>query len=508
MNLIFKIMGTIFISFLTIHLSMAQIQMGSTLEGEGNNDVMGYSVSISGDGNRIIIGSRYSSDTSRGGAGRFTGHASVYDWNGSNWIEKGAPIYGERKDDLSGSAVSISSDGNVIAIGAPLNNSNGSDAGQVRVFVWENERWVQRGIALLGTHARDQAGQSLALSADGSLIAIGASRNDAAGTDAGQVRIFQWKNGEWTQLGNTLLGTDAGDRFGVRMGLSSDGHTIAIGGNGNDVASKNAGFAQIYHYNGLDWIQQGQDIYGMTRGGEFGYSITLSADGRTLAVGSPRADHEANSLGYVQVYAWNESTWVQQGPTIYGDDNGDYFGFSIALSDNGKQLAVGAPFNRDDGYLTGQTQIYERLDQDWIQMGETLYGETAVELSGYSVDLSADGSRVIIGASEFIADGSVVGNGKTRIFNLNGLISSVEDFESSIAVRLYPNPTQQYLQIEGIDQAYDIFLFDLNGRLRAIYSNTNQNQFLDLSGLTNGTYLLSIRPKNKGQWISKKITKK
>ncbi|NRB50525.1 MAG: hypothetical protein HRU41_22845 [Saprospiraceae bacterium] len=499
----------LYLCLLYIHAPiLAQVQMGNTLEGAGTNDVMGYSVDIAGDGNRIIVGSRYSSNPERGSSGRFSGHANIYEWDGSNWVEMGSPIYGTGREDLSGSAVSISKQGNIIAIGAPYSNTNGSDAGQVRVFKWVNNNWVQLGNDLRGSNPGDRAGSSVTLSADGKIVAIGAIRNDEAGSNAGQVRIYRWQSNTWVQMGNALNGSQAGEQFGVEVDLSDDGFTLAIGGNGNDHTDRNAGYAKVYRFNGTDWTQRGQDIYGIYKGGELGAGLALSGNGEVVAVGSPRGDHDINALGYVQVFEWGNASWNQIGSTIFGENRNDYFGYAISLSDNGRILAVGSPFNRDNGYFTGHTKSYQNRNNSWEQIGTTLYGETAVELSGYAVKLSGDGTKIVIGACEFIADGSFVGNGKARVFDLFGLISNSSELNVSTNITLHPNPATNYLRISGAALSYEVRIYDINGRTQAYIPNYQNGATLNLSPYGLGYYSLSIRPKGEEHWLSKSFIKK
>ncbi|MEZ4914982.1 MAG: hypothetical protein R2798_13085 [Chitinophagales bacterium] len=117
----------------------------------------------------------------------------VYDWDGSTWVQVGADIAGEAAGDHSGWSVSLSADGSRLAIGARDNDGNGADAGQVRVYIWNGSTWVQIGADIDGEAAGDWSGYAVALSADGSRVAIGAKFNDGNGADAGQVRVFEFQ---------------------------------------------------------------------------------------------------------------------------------------------------------------------------------------------------------------------------------------------------------------------------------------------------------------------------
>ena len=162
-------------------------QLGSDIDGEAAGDNSGRSVSLSSDGTILAIGA-----TQNDGNGSDAGHVRVYEWNGGAWIQKGADIDGEAEGDQLGRSVSLSSDGTILAIGANLNDGNGSDAGHVRVYEWNGSAWVQKGGDIDGEAAGDYSGYSVSLSSGGTILAIGANRNDGAAYNAGHVRVYRW----------------------------------------------------------------------------------------------------------------------------------------------------------------------------------------------------------------------------------------------------------------------------------------------------------------------------
>ena len=105
----------------------------------------------------------------------------------------GSDINGESSYDESGRSVSLSTDGSVIAIGAPSNDGNGDNSGHTQVFRLSNSSndWVQVGSDINGESSYDYSGTSVSLSADGSVIAIGAPGNDGNGSSSGHARIFE-----------------------------------------------------------------------------------------------------------------------------------------------------------------------------------------------------------------------------------------------------------------------------------------------------------------------------
>ena len=147
-------------------------------------------------------------------------------------MPRGTDIEAEAAGDQSGSAVSLSADGAVLAVGGPRNDGTGDSAGHVRVYAWGGSSWTQRGDDLDGEAGSDLSGSKggVSLSADGSVLAIGAPDNDGAGVnDAGHVRVYEWDDTDWVRRGNDIDGENANDESGGAVSLSADGAVLAIG---------------------------------------------------------------------------------------------------------------------------------------------------------------------------------------------------------------------------------------------------------------------------------------
>ena len=166
-----------------------------------------------------------------------------------NWVKRGLDIDGKAASDNSGYSVSISSDGNVVAIGAFYNDGNGSNAGHVRVYAWNETAWVQRGLDIDGEAPYDNSGRSVSISSDGNVVAIGASGNDGNGSGAGHVRVYAWNGTAWVQRGLDIDGKAPYDYSGSSVSISSDGNVVAIGANSNtNVNGIYAGHVRVYYY--------------------------------------------------------------------------------------------------------------------------------------------------------------------------------------------------------------------------------------------------------------------
>ena len=296
-------------------------QLGQDINGEAVNDELGWSVSLSSDGKIVAIGA-YKNDGINGVDTIDSGHVRVYEYDGTNWNQLGQDIDGEAANDRSGYSVSLSSDGTIIAIGATLNDGNGGSSGHVRVYKYDATKttaetnqdspdfgpigWRRLGDDIDGEALSDESGYSVSLSSDGTIVAIGARYNDGNGSNNGHVRVYEYDGTNWNKLGNDIDGEADNDNSGYSVSLSSDGTIVAIGAifnDGNSIDSSfNSGHVRIYQYDGATWNQIGQDIDGEAANDQSGWSVSLSSDGKIVAIGAAYNDDNYNNSGHVRVY--------------------------------------------------------------------------------------------------------------------------------------------------------------------------------------------------------------
>ena len=353
-------------------------------------------------------------------------------WNDgtSVWKQVGQDIQGENAQDYFGWSVALSQDGTTIASGAYSNGDAGTRAGQVRVFrlTGDDNRWTQWGSTLLGESAWDQFGWSVALSAGGTILAVGANWNDnLSGRDAGQVRIYQYAAGNWRQLGSTIQGEAAGDWFGHSLALSADGLTVAAGGALSDGNGDRSGHVRVFRYNtrSQEWFAKGRTILGSASGDYFGNAVDLSADGNVLVAGAYFWNGgRGSNWGQVRVFQYNSllNTWQQLGQELHGEASGDQFGYSVSISADGSAVAAGAYWNDGNGDRSGHVRVFRYNPDDlrWQQRGQNLNGQAAGDRFGGSVSLSEDGNVVACGA--YWNDGGVgrANVGYVRVYGYDG----------------------------------------------------------------------------------------
>ena len=364
-------------TLLLINSLSAQVQLGGDIDGEAAGDWSGQSVSISSDGSVVAIGALFND-----GNGTGAGHVRVYEYSAGSWTQLGADIDGEAAYDNSGSSVSLSSDGTIVAIGAPDNDGNGSFAGHVRIYEYSAGSWTQLGADIDGEAAGDLSGSSVSLSSNGTIVAIGAYSNDGNGTGAGHVRVYEYSSGSWTQLGADIDGEAVYDYSGQSVSLSSDGSVVAIGAVQNDGNGTGAGHVRVYEYSSGSWTQLGADIDGEAAGDNSGSSVSLSSDGTIAAIGASLNDGNGTSVGHVRVYEYSAGNWTQLGADIDGEATGDRTGSSVSLSSDGTIAAIGAYSNDGNGSDSsiGHVRVYNVFPVD-AGANDTICAGDAVTLT-------------------------------------------------------------------------------------------------------------------------------
>lgn len=377
-------------------------------------------------------------------------------------------------NDYFGWAIALSADGNTLAVGAPNEDSKGTaieppaasnqsdnsivDSGAVYVFsrdttsgVWSQQAYIKASNASAG----DLFGISVALSADGNTLAVGAINEDGnaastnlvpndAAVNAGAAYVFTRSGTTWTQQAYVKpLVIDAGDGFGYKLALSGDGNTMAVGAiyedsnsaaASGDNSAQDSGAVYVFTRSGVNWSQeQYLKAANVGAGDFFGFSIALNKiDGNTLAVGAMHEDGSvastmgvpndaATNAGAVYVFFRNAGAWSQQEYLKASNaEVGDNFGYSVALSEDGNKLAVGALYedgsstginNADNNNATdsGAAYVFSRTGVTWgsppvyIKASNT----EADDGFGYAVALNPEGDTLAVGA--YHEAGSAVG---------------------------------------------------------------------------------------------------
>lgn len=316
--------------------------------------------------------------------------------------------------------------------------------------------WTAAGIITASNAGEDDhfgagnalTGVSLQLSRDGRTLAAGAPHEDSAARgvngnqtddsayDAGAVYVFSQNGSAWTQQAYLKASNaQSGDQFGFAVALSGDGNTLAVGanfedsgagginGNQEDESASGAGAVYVFVRNGATWSQQAYVKASNTGAGDrFGYSLALSDDGNTLAVGAigedsvstgtsgNQTDNSAEQAGATYVFTRSNGNWTQQAYLKASNTQaGDMFGFCVALSADGDTLGVcaydedssaeGIDGDQSDNSSNGSGAAYVlvRSGGIWRQQAYVKASNTTLQGAfGAAIVLSGDGNVLAI----------------------------------------------------------------------------------------------------------------
>lgn len=277
--------------------------------------------------------------------------------------------------------------------------------------------WQQKGADLPGNEEYENIGTSTCMSNDGHTVASGAPQY---GNLFGRVIVHSWNGNAWVQKGTDLVGLISSERFGTSVDITADGNLLAIGARTNSVSAATSGAVRMYEWNNNDWQQKGGTIYGDLSGQGLGQYIDISDDGSTVAIGAPFRSLGLNAwetIGLVRVYHWNDTLndWEQLGSDLTGIQDGDWFGRSVSLSADGSRLAVGANYSSAFGGYAGYARVFALDNGDWL-LEHTFEGSNEEGL-GSDVDLTPDGNTLVIGANSNNDDYLLAG--KAYVYHYN-----------------------------------------------------------------------------------------
>ena len=268
------------------------LQLDDDLEGDNSGDNFGYSIATNAEGTRIIVGAPRKDISAKSDAGG----VKVYEFSNGTWTQVGSEFQGADPDDNVGFAVAMTRNGRRIAYsrGKNIGSANASDKGSVFVYDWNGSSWTIVGASMNGSTNGDQFGYSMAFNEDGSRIVVGAPGNDNGGSDAGQVRTFEWNGTVWMPTGSDLDGPSASSRFGDDLDLSKNGNTLVVGAQ----FYNNSGRVVAYKWTSGNWSTN-QTWNGSASTERFGSKVALDEDGDRLVIAS---EGHSSFTGKVQLY--------------------------------------------------------------------------------------------------------------------------------------------------------------------------------------------------------------
>ena len=210
-----------------------------------------------------------------------------------------------------------------------------------------NTPWALLGQTIDGDSSDDKSGFSVSINAKGDIVAIGAPLDDNSGTDSGSTKMYQYIDGSWNQLGQTIDGDSSDDRSGFSVSINAKGDIVAIGAPFDDSSGdNNSGSTKMYQYTDGSWNQLGQTIYGDSEGSvESGFSVSINAKGDIVAIGAILDDNSGNDSGSTKIYqkGLRGNVTIEDDLSVGGDliVNGGIYTDNFSVADTTGHTTIG-----------------------------------------------------------------------------------------------------------------------------------------------------------------------
>ena len=465
----------------------SQVPIGEDIIGPQSGVQLGWATDMNADGTRFVVSSPlYDLNIFD------EGFTQVYELVDGDWVQMGDDIYGLSSHEQSGYRVAINDSGTRILIASHRGSINGTHQGHCRVFEWNGTSWQQMGATIFGESSQNYSGSSISMNALGDRIVIASPGNSNNGSQAGQIRIFEWSGSDWVQMGLSIHGDNEGDILGAGVSMNSDGNRLVVSAVGHDTTEDSAGQIKVFEWSGSDWVQIGDDIYGQFEDYALGSVVDINNDGTRIVASAVAGFSTSTSIWRTHVYNWDGSQWIQLGNDLVYGEVGDNFGFALSFDGSGDRLAIGGYHSDDNGMDSGVVRVFDYNGTDWDQHFGDISG-SEYDLFGYSVSLNDDGTRLAVGARGF--DGGT-GIGQLRVHDLTILgITDKDGLKNKIYV--YPNPVENYITINNLQnlQITTGFLYDASGKLIQEFDFNSQDNLiqLNISNLSLGFYTLTVK---------------
>ena len=386
--------------------------MGQDLIGENSGDFLGECVSLSADGHILAVGMSGADNLNIseyvpspfGGVTTLTdaGKVKVFSFYNNTWNQIGGDIWGEYYMGRFGGEgrVSLSSDGQTIAIGTNAHIQYNNGNGYVKVFNYSGSSWNQIG----STIVESAAGRSVSISGNGNIVSISGGMNDTP--YIGYIKLFENIDGSWIQLGETISNNEPGNYEGFSTSLNFDGTILATANLGSGFNSNpgdnyyNPSESRIYSFDN-GWNQLGADIIGED-GDDYTHNVRMISINNTGDMVAISGEHLYDSIpesGFVRVYKFDSIDWNQLGNDVIGNeyDNSAY----VSISGSSNTIAVGSSQSDVNANNSGHVSVFDLQCEE-----ESLYGCTDIAACNYNSLATDDDGSCIYPEENYDCDGN------------------------------------------------------------------------------------------------------
>jgi hypothetical protein len=453
-------------------LGKSQVQVGQSLQGV-YHDIFGFSLSMPNSKTLAIgsIASDYQNFVNEG-------NVTVYSWKG-NWEQRGEAIRSGKDNAFTGLDLHMPDENTIVV----------ADYEKLQVYKWDNG-WKKKGNYFDCYY--DMKSQGKVYMPDSNTIAIGLPRDDQSGEDAGKVTVFDWDGSQWIKRGESFLGSHKNIKLGTFVCMPEK-NTLAISTSyfWDDSITTRFGNVGVYNWDGTKWVQKGNLFESKENFYQADVALSMP-DKNTLSLSFYQSNKGEIEVG-IRTFKWDsiQSNWIN-----YGNDILNELGF---IGDfkmlNSELISIGVPYSDTNGEDAGKVVIYRlnKLNNTWEKFGNEILGQN--EGDGFGSTIAVTESK-IIAISAPHRDKTGNGEGQVRVFCISPECkpTSVIGGKSNAQFQIYPNPTSGILnlQLEKPLQNASYVVYDVLGKevLRSPLGNSTQVQLkLDVPV---GIYCLSI----------------
>ncbi len=446
-------------------------KLGREFLGETRAEALGHAVDINRQGNIIAYSAPGYEIPNNNDLDR--GVVRVYEFVNRTWQLKGQPVYGRDVYSGFGQYVDLNDAGNIFASSGVQYRRN-ENKWYVEVYAFQNGQWVQKGQTLVCDTSNMALGYLLRINADGTRLTV---VTEAFAWNRYKVGYYTLQNNVWT-----LTAPEHEFSGGKIADISEDGNVILF-------TDRNVW--KVYENVSGNWVRKGSDI---PVNSDY---AAISGDGNTVLI-QQLSDDNGTESNKMTAYEFDGTDWVQKGQELWGSIPYGRFGFSMSVNYDGN--IIGGGYNVDDFEILPPEsegvcmQLFEFNNGRWRQVGNDIQGyqniTTGMKLSGIG--------HVVIGANEVFQDSIQNTLGIVFTYELSQIDNSME-VENNITkaseenIIIYPNPNAGILYLSNFSTVpiEKIVIYDLSGK--KLFSTSNIYPYVDVSFLSAGIYLLEIQ---------------
>jgi len=387
----------------------------------GTGNAFGRTVAMSGDGNTILVGQNL---YDRSGFTATDNAGAIYTYKfTTSWSLVGSPILGITANEQLPTEVACNYNGTIMAFASNIRNTNGG----VGVYQWVSNNWTPLGQSTWPVFTAGVIANpfGVAISSDGYRIAHGTNFSSSGNPQKVRIYHFNTSTLAWSLVITiSAVLQPAGVQLGAALGLtgclsfSDDGNTLAIGAQCGTYTTSTAanatcyGLVYIYKFVSSSWSLFGgqTNLVGPGFNDRFGQMLRISGDGLTMAV-SGRGDLNGTDCGYVRVYTYNGTNWVQKGSTLDAPST-DVSMTIKGIDYTGTHIITFAQTRSTTAYFF---QVYKYVGSNWVQYSPKYSGPASTIWGNFANQMGSnrDLSRIVVGSDT---------NGQVYLFT--GTVSS------------------------------------------------------------------------------------